>query len=117
MAKKKGTPLNSFLKEIRSIIREVDGGLVELTGKPLKEYLAGIAKDMGDDVYTKVTTGKADPYRVLAVTPTTPPEVIKQVYKGLVKLYHEAGASPNPERMRDINSAYDQICRERGWPK
>lgn len=116
MAKRKSKTLNSLLKEIKGVIKEVDGSVVQLTGKPLREYLGNLIKDMGDDV-AQVPPGKPDPYMVLGVNRGASKELTKQVYLALVKLYHESGAAPNPVRIRDINSAYDQICKEKGWSK
>lgn len=53
-----------------------------------------------------------DPYKVLGVTPDTPPDEIKKAYRRLAKKYHPDLHPDDPEcarRMNEINSAYDQI--------
>lgn len=53
-----------------------------------------------------------DPYKVLGVTPDTPPDEIKKVYRRLAKQYHPDLHPDDPEcarKMNEINSAYDQI--------
>lgn len=111
---KKGN-LASFIREIISITKDLDGGLVELTGRSIKDYLNMIDNDSRDNVYKNLP--KTDPYIVLGVTRTKPRKVIRQVYISLVKLYHESGAIPNADRLKEINNAWDEICKEKGWPK
>jgi molecular chaperone DnaJ len=53
-----------------------------------------------------------DPYKVLGVTPDTPPDEIKKAYRRLAKQYHpdlHPGDAECARRMNEINSAYDQI--------
>lgn len=53
-----------------------------------------------------------DPYKVLGVTPDTPPDEIKKAYRRLAKQYHPDLHPNDPEcarRMNEINAAYDQI--------
>ena len=53
-----------------------------------------------------------DPYKVLGVTPDTPPDEIKKAYRRLAKQYHpdlHPGDEECARRMNEINSAYDQI--------
>lgn len=53
-----------------------------------------------------------DPYKVLGVTPDTPPDEIKKAYRRLAKQYHPDLHPDDPEcarKMNEINSAYDQI--------
>lgn len=108
--------LSTFLREVKKVVREVDGSVQTLTGSSLKQYLNGAIKEFTEDTLQKQPE-RPDNYAVLGVTPVTPPEKVKQVYLALVKVYHEAGLSPNDLRMKDINSAYEAICKERGWPK
>lgn len=116
MPAKKKTTLSSFLKEVKKIVREVDGSVQTLTGSSLNQYLAGALKDVADDAHNKANR-PVDNYSLLGVNPNVKPEDLKKVYLALVKIYHESGLSPSPTRMRDINNAYESICKERGWPK
>jgi molecular chaperone DnaJ len=53
-----------------------------------------------------------DPYKVLGVTPDTPPDEIKKAYRRLAKQYHpdlHPGDAECARKMNEINSAYDQI--------
>lgn len=53
-----------------------------------------------------------DPYKVLGVTPDTPPDEIKKAYRRLAKRYHPDLHPDDPEcarKMNEINAAYDQI--------
>jgi molecular chaperone DnaJ len=53
-----------------------------------------------------------DPYKVLGVTPDTPPDEIKKAYRRLAKQYHpdlHPGDEECARRMNEINAAYDQI--------
>ncbi|MCD7829488.1 MAG: J domain-containing protein [Clostridiales bacterium] len=53
-----------------------------------------------------------DPYKVLGVTPDTPPDEIKKAYRKLAKKYHPDLHPNDPEcarKMNEINAAYDQI--------
>ncbi|MCD8051198.1 MAG: J domain-containing protein [Clostridiales bacterium] len=53
-----------------------------------------------------------DPYKVLGVTPDTPPDEIKKAYRKLAKQYHPDLHPNDPEcakKMNEINAAYDQI--------
>ena len=56
-----------------------------------------------------------DPYKVLGISPDATDEEVKAAYKELVKKYHPDNFSQSPlgeladEKMREINSAYDEI--------
>lgn len=115
MTKKKTTVL-SFLDQLRKSLNEVDGSFQSLTGSSLKQIFTGAIKDVAEDAHEKASM-PVDNYLTLGVTPSTPPDQIKKVYKALIKVYHEAGLSPSGIKMREINNAYEAICKERGWPK
>ncbi|MCD8007461.1 MAG: DnaJ domain-containing protein, partial [Clostridiales bacterium] len=53
-----------------------------------------------------------DPYKVLGVTPDTPPDEIKKAYRKLAKQYHPDLHPNAPEcarKMNEIHAAYDQL--------
>lgn len=61
-----------------------------------------------------------DPYKVLGVTPDTPPDEIKKAYRKLAKQYHPDLHPNDPEcarKMNEINSAYDQINNPQKYQK
>lgn len=51
--------------------------------------------------------------KVLGVSVNDSIETIKQTYRNLVKIYHEAGSSPDNARMTKINLAYEQATDEK----
>lgn len=116
MPKKKKTTILSFVDQLRKSAKDVDSSFQAFTGSSLKQFFTGALKDVADDAHEKASR-PIDNYAILGVTPTDPPEQIKKVYKALIKVYHEAGLSPNGIKMREINNAYESICRERGWSK
>ncbi len=60
-----------------------------------------------------------DPYKILGVSPNASDEEIKQAYRALAKKYHPDNYVNNPiadlaaEKMKEINTAYDQIMKMR----
>ena len=60
-----------------------------------------------------------DPYKVLGVSPSDSDEHIKSVYRDLARKYHPDAYVNNPladlaaEKMKEINSAYDEIVEIR----
>lgn len=60
-----------------------------------------------------------DPYQVLGVTPSATDEEIKDAYRALVKKYHPDRFADSDlaelanEKMKEINSAYDEIQKMR----
>ncbi len=61
-----------------------------------------------------------DPYEVLGVSKNASMDEIKEAYKELIKKYHPDKYQNNPladlaqEKMKDINEAYDYLCRNAG---
>ena len=60
-----------------------------------------------------------DPYKVLGVSPNATDEEIKEAYRALVKKYHPDKFADSDladlanEKMKDVNSAYDEIQKMR----
>lgn len=61
-----------------------------------------------------------DPYRVLGLSPDCTNEELKTTYRNLVKKYHPDNYASDPdlakmadEKMKEINSAYDEILKIR----
>lgn len=55
-----------------------------------------------------------DAYKTLNVPRGASLDQIKRVYYALVQIYHEARDTHDPEKLKRINAAYTQICRELG---
>lgn len=61
---------------------------------------------------------ESSPYRVLGLDSAAEEDVVKQVYRTLAKRYHpDNGKTPDGVKMRMLNTAYEEICRQRGWAK
>ena len=64
------------------------------------------------------STQQASPYKVLGVDPEACQEVIKVAWKALRKKYNtDTGKEPDLAKEKLINNAYEQICKDNGWPK
>ena len=56
----------------------------------------------------------ADPYSVLGVNPTAPPEVVRGAWMALSKVHHpDSGSRPDAARMAEVNAAYEAITQDR----
>ncbi|MBP3495580.1 MAG: DnaJ domain-containing protein [Clostridia bacterium] len=64
-----------------------------------------------------------NPYEVLGISPDATNEEVKNAYRALAKKYHPDNYADNPlaemaeEKMKEINSAYDEILRMRAEQK
>jgi curved DNA-binding protein CbpA len=57
-------------------------------------------------------TKTLDPYAVLQVDPTAHQVVIRAAYHALARQFHPDGPTPDPDRMADLNHAYDLVRDE-----
>jgi len=57
---------------------------------------------------------EATPYRVLGLDPSAPDDVVRLVYRHLARQHHPDRGG-DPARMAEINRAYQQIAKMRGW--
>ena len=68
----------------------------------------------------KGVTLKMNPHEILGIKPGATQEEIKSAYRKLIKQYHPDQYGDNPlreladEKMREINSAYDQLTKGNG---
>lgn len=53
---------------------------------------------------------KVDPFSVLHLLPTAPPEVVKAAYKALAQLHHPDRGG-DLRQMQNINAAYSEVTR------
>lgn len=64
-----------------------------------------------------------NPYEVLGISPSATNEEVRDAYRALAKKYHPDNYVDNPladmaeEKMKEINSAYDEILRQRAEAK
>ncbi len=64
-----------------------------------------------------------NPYEVLGISPSVTNEEVRDAYRALAKKYHPDNYVDNPladmaeEKMKEINSAYDEILRQRAEAK
>lgn len=59
---------------------------------------------------------KPGPYKILGVSPDAPDEVIKAAHKVLARKYH-TDLGGDEEKMKQINSAFEEIKELRKWTK
>lgn len=51
-----------------------------------------------------------NPYAVLHLLPSAPPELVKAAYKALAQIYHPDKTGGDDETMRAINAAYERLA-------
>ena len=54
-----------------------------------------------------------NPFEVLGLPQGASDEQVRNAYRNLARTYSEGGSSPDPARMREIDSAYDEIILSR----
>ena len=78
----------------------------------------GFAGSTPNSGYTGVLLPKTEPspspYTALYLIPTAPQEVVKSAYRALAAKHHP-DTGGNEELAKQINLAYEQIKKERGW--
>lgn len=65
----------------------------------------------------RTTETATSPFKILGVDPSAEQEVVKAAYKAKSKMYHPDKPTGSNEKMKEINAAYVQICKMKGWPK
>jgi hypothetical protein len=70
--------------------------------------------DDDDDDDSFVQEG-VDPFKILGVTKSAPEEVVKAAYKTLARMYHTDLNGGSDTKIREINAAFEEIKRKRGW--
>jgi hypothetical protein len=60
-------------------------------------------------------TPRNDPYTFLGVTPDAPDYVVKAAYKAAMKRVHTDVEGGDRKKAAQVNAAYENICRQRGW--
>ena len=61
-----------------------------------------------------------DPYQTLGISESASDEEVKKAYRELARKYHPDNYHDNPladlaqEKMKEVNAAYEEICRRRG---
>lgn len=86
-----------------------------LSGPEVSSKFKEEAKSAADKLQKDMQ--EQSPYRVLGVDPQMPFDEIKMVYKGLLKRYHPDGKTPNEQRAKELNKAYEEIAKLRHQPK
>jgi len=75
------------------------------------EWIGGAADADPEREWTPPSKPKAvDPYTALWLLPGAPLEVIRAAYKALATLHHPDKPSGDDEKMKAINSAYQQLA-------
>jgi len=73
------------------------------------------AKRKFDEMMGRWTGKTQDPYQTLGLDRDADDEVVKAAYRSLSRKYHpDSGKSPNADKMKQINSAWEAIKKERG---
>lgn len=54
-------------------------------------------------------------YETLGVTPNAPQEVVQAAWKALSRKHHPDITKDNGEKQRQLNDAYDEIKKRKGW--
>ena len=73
--------------------------------------------------YQQTNEYRVDAYKILGVSSSATEAEVKRAYRDMAKKYHpdkvitddEAIKKGAEEKFKQVQQAYDQICRERGW--
>ena len=115
-----GTIVRDFL-ERTGLNEDLEAALADVTRRGIDNFWKNfqVIQDVSHDLPPapgKVVNDKPDPddpYTVLGVHRSTPPEIIKAVYKAWA-INHHPDKGGDVETFKRINVAYDQIKKELG---
>jgi DnaJ-domain-containing protein 1 len=119
-------PKKSSGSKLLKALRNADDICRITTGRRLNEVVARGIEFFGDGFMNHVPGSAAVdpaemerrlPYMVLGVNYEAPDSVVKAAYKAIMKECHPDSSTPDADKARRVNSAYDQVCKERGIPK
>jgi DnaJ-domain-containing protein 1 len=115
------------VNQAKRAVRNVDDMLYLFTGKRLRDVFGRGVTLFGDQITKKavdmfsgsseVDVPEDSPYRILGINPGAPDFLVRAAYKANMKKYHPDGETPDEEKSKLINSAYERICLEREIPK
>jgi len=84
---------------------EVDVDYLDLVEEMVQRYYS--------EIKVLFEAGGEDPFEVLFLIPDTPLDICEDVYKLLIKRYHEGGTHSDPVRWRACNDAIREIRKEK----
>ena len=110
--------LDSFLNS--PFASTFDDKLRQVLGLPLKvkvvdEKLKRQAQEAGEKIRKRMKEDYRC-YKILGVDPSAEEEVVKSAYKAKARLFHPDHTGSD-KRMAEINQAYEDICKLRGWSR
>jgi DnaJ-class molecular chaperone len=101
--------IRAALAQVEQMARKMAADM--LAGKVDPQQMASILQGMMGKMPFQVAE---TPYRVLGLDPSADDDLVKLAYRTLSRKYHpDKGGSP--EKMAEINRAYESIVKERGW--
>jgi DnaJ-class molecular chaperone len=114
---------------MQDVFREAQQKLAEAAARMMYGLFGDLLKGSFDDPVIRVMADSLglgqhppgnitlDPYRVLGLDKSAPDEDVKRRYRELVWKLHPdtAGVKGTEFLVQVVNTAYEQISRERGW--
>ncbi len=100
VVRKVGAATETFLGDLGSILMT--------EGKSL------LQEQIAQRMAAKSASTSVDPYEFLGVTRDMETEVIRTVWKGQAIIFADTSPGKNPERLKQINSAWAEIKKDRG---
>jgi hypothetical protein len=105
-------------------LRTVDDVCKLTTGKRLNAVIASAVDLFGQDALNKSAAeqdpaeiARKLPYIILGINPDCPDFIVRAAYKQYMKEFHTDINKTDGEKAKQINNAYETICKERGIPK